>query len=194
MIKRKEWALAEEFTGTELRSKTVGIVALGNTGLSLAKLLQVFGCQVLGYDPYVSAERAQEAGVKLVSLEELCSHSDVISVHAPLTESTYHMLGPELLPKVKKGAWIINCGRAPVVDEDYLVNLLQSGQIAGYVTDVFPTEPPDLSRPLYSLDNVIVTPHIAAMTDVALIKMQVYAAENIKAILLGGKPHNVVNP
>ncbi len=192
-IRRGEWVLAENFTGTELRSKVVGIVGLGNIGRSLVRLLGGFGCRILGFDPYVPADRARAAGVEPVDLDRLCREADVLCLHLPLTPETRHILGGRRLDLLKDGAWIINAARAPVVDEDGLTPILASGRLGGYVTDVFPTEPPDLGRPIYKLPNVMATPHIAAMTVTALSDMQVEAAKNIRAVLTGQSPLNIVN-
>jgi D-3-phosphoglycerate dehydrogenase len=191
-IRRGDWVLAEDFTGLELRGRTVGIVGLGNIGRTLARLLSGLGCRLLGYDPYVSPETAAAVGVDLVGLDEVCRRADVITLHLPLTPETKHVLGGDRLKLLRDGAWVINAARAPVVDEDALVKEL-STRLGGYVTDVFPTEPPDLSRPIYKLKNVFATPHIAAMTVTALNGMQVEAAVNIRTVLSGEPPRNVVN-
>jgi D-3-phosphoglycerate dehydrogenase len=192
-IRRGEWILAEEFTGTELRSRVVGIIGLGNIGRGLARLLSGFGCRVIGYDPYVPPEKSAAAGIEPVALDELCRTADVMTLHIPLTAETRGLIGGERLGLLKPGAWIVNTARAPVVDEDALAGLLASGRLGGYVTDVYPVEPPDLTRPIYRLPNVLATPHIAAMTETALNDMQVEAAKNIRAVLTGHPPLNIVN-
>lgn len=193
-IKDATWTEAELYTGREIKHSVTGVVGLGNIGRRVGSLLHGFGAEVLGYDPMVSAEQAAESGITLLdNLEELCSRADVICSHVPLNQHTHHMIGKSCFDAMHSHVWLINMGRAPVVDEELLVSYLKAGKIAGYYTDVFPVEPPDLQMDLYRLEQVYATPHIAAMTDVAYRDMQVYAARNVKAVLDGQtKPLNIV--
>ena len=192
-MRRGHWEIAEVFTGREIKNSTAGVVGLGNIGRQVAGLLRGFGAEVLGYDPLVDEKEAASFGVELMrDLPALCARVDYMSIHVPLIPQTQGLVGRDCLEALRPHAWLVNAGRAPVVDEDLLLGYLKGGQIAGYMTDVFPTEPADFSRELYSLKNVHMTPHIAAMTDAAYRDMQLYAARNIQAVLTGGRPLNIL--
>jgi D-3-phosphoglycerate dehydrogenase len=147
---------------------------------------------LLGYDPYVEKIFGEAYTLKLVDVDYLCQNSDAICLHAPLTEESFHLIDSNRISLLKKHSIIVNAGRSPVVDEDSLYLALKNQEISTYVTDVFPVEPPDLSKPIYKLDNVIATHHIGAMTETAVVGMQVTAISNIKAVLQGDTPSNFV--
>lgn len=162
------------FIGRQLRDKVLGIIALGKIGSRVAQFCQVLGMKVVAYDPYLDKTRADELQVKLVGLDELLSLADIISIHAPLTKDTYHLLGAEQLKKMKKEAYLINLGRGGIVDEDSLYLALKEGHLAGAAVDVMEEEPPGKSK-LFELGNFLVTPHIGAGT----VEAQDYIAFNI---------------
>lgn len=162
------------FMGRQLKGKVLGIIALGKIGTRVAQFCQVLGMKIIAYDPYLDKTRAAELKVELVSLEELLSQADIISVHAPLTKDTYHLLGTKELKKMKKGAYLINLGRGGIIDEESLYLALKEGHLAGAAVDVMEEEPPGKSK-LFELDNFIVTPHIGAGT----VEAQDYIALNI---------------
>lgn len=167
------------YVGRELKGKTLGIIAIGKIGSRLAKFAQAFEMKVIAYDPYISAEKAQKNNIKLVQLEELFTQADLISIHAPLTKQTYHMISKEQIDKMKDGVYLFNFGRGPIIDEDSLYIGLKSGKIAGVGVDVMEKEPPGKSK-LFEFDNFIVTPHIGAGT----VEAQKYISEEISKKIL----------
>ncbi len=193
-IKAKIWSTPDQFTGIELRGATLGLVGFGNIGRRVAVLAQCFGMTVFAYDPLVSPEIAERTGVTLADLDTVLSSADIVSIHAPLNADTRGLIGPSEISVMKEGSYLVNTARAPIIDEDALFHALVNGHIKAAATDVFPEEPPDLTKPIYHLDNYIATPHIAAMTTSALRDMQVSAASAIAAVLEGNLPRSIVNP
>jgi D-3-phosphoglycerate dehydrogenase len=182
----------KKLLGIELRSKTLGLVGLGNIGREVARLAQVFGMTVLAYDPYVSSRLAEDQGVKLVPLEELLKSSDFLSLHAAATPETHHLLNARTLALARRGVRIVNCARGDLIKEDDLLQALESGQVAAAGLDVFETEPPKSSR-LVTHPNVIATPHIAGATEEAQEIVGIRIAEQVRDYLLLGVPRNAVN-
>ncbi len=181
------------FLGHNVMDKTLGIVGLGRIGSMVARRAQGYKMTLLynkrGPDPKAEAE----LGVKFVSLDELYAQSDFVSLHVPLTDETRHMINKEAFAKMKKGAFLVNTARGPVVDERDLVDALRSGQLGGAGLDVFDNEP-NISPELYDAPNVITTPHIASATWEARNKMGEQAVGQILTVVSGQKPENLVNP
>ncbi|MGB9866795.1 MAG: Ldh family oxidoreductase [Bacillota bacterium] len=182
-VRRGEWN-KHAFVGTELAGKTLGIIALGKIGSRVAKVAQAMGMNVVAHDPYVCAEAAANLGVKLASLDELLSVADVISIHAPLTPSTFHLINREALSKAKRGVLIINTGRGAVVDEEALYEALKAGHVGGFAADVMEVEPPGKHK-LFELPNVVVTPHVGGSTSEAQRRIGMRLVEDIGKVLLG---------
>lgn len=159
------------YMGRQLKGKTLGLIAMGKIGSRVAKLCQGFGMNVIAYDPFLDQKAASELNVELLTLEEVLKKSDIISIHAPLTRTTYHMIGKEELNMMKSEAYIINLGRGGIIDEEELYKVLKEDKIAGAAVDVMEKEPPGLSK-LFGLDNFVATPHIGAGT----IEAQQYIA------------------
>lgn len=146
--------------GSELQGKTVGIIGVGAIGERTAKLCDAFGCKVLGYKRHVNGN--EPSYIEFVSLDELLSRSDIVSLHCPLNDESRHLINRESIAKMKKGAYLINEARGPVVDSEALAEALNSGYLAGAGIDVFEVEPPlDVNHPLLHSKNTIVTPHVA---------------------------------
>ena len=181
-----------KYTGTELYEKTIGIIGLGRIGALITARMQAFGTNVVAYDPYVTAARAQHLGVTLLSLEELLAQSDFITIHMPKTPETTGMISTEQLGMMKPTAFIVNVARGGLIDEDALYAALKSGRIAGAGLDVFVSEPPTGS-PLLALENVIVTPHLGASTDEAQEKAGVSVAKSVRLALGGELVPDAVN-
>jgi D-3-phosphoglycerate dehydrogenase len=157
-MKKGEWP-KKQLKGNELGSCTVGIIGLGRIGRRTAELVKCFGASVIGYDPYV--KEVQGIDVKMVELDELLTSSDMVSLHLPHTDETHHLIGKEELGKMKESAYLVNCARGGVVDEDALYDVLKNQGIRGAALDVFEEEPPkDLK--LMELNNFICTPHLGA--------------------------------
>jgi D-3-phosphoglycerate dehydrogenase len=178
--------------GTELRNKTLGIVGLGNIGTQVALRAQSFEMRTIASDPFVSADYARTFKVSLVSLEELLSQSDFITLHVPLTPATRNLIGPAQLEMLKPTARIINCARGGVVDEAAVAAALQDGSLAGAAFDVFGEEPPSGS-PLLSAPNSVLTPHLGASTIEAQTNVAIDVADQVIAILEGRISKYAVN-
>jgi len=181
-----------KYTGVELYEKTVGIIGLGRIGALITQRLQAFGMNVVAFDPYVTAARAQQLGVTLLSLEEVLETSDFITIHMPRTPETTGMISTDQFALMKPTAFVINVARGGLIDEDALFAALKSGRIAGAGLDVFVNEPPTDS-PLLTLDNVVLTPHLGASTDEAQEKAGVAVAKSVRLALSGELVPDAVN-
>jgi D-3-phosphoglycerate dehydrogenase / 2-oxoglutarate reductase len=181
---------------TELTGRSLGVVGLGNIGRTLISLVQPLKMSVHGYDPQVGTD-ADIPGVKLVgSVDELMRHSDVLSLHAPLTPQTRHMIGRAQLAMMKPGSIIINTARGGLIDTEALIETLKSGQLLGAGLDTFEEEPPPKDSPLWALPNVALSPHVGANTDAAMVRVAELAVEQALDFL-DGLPVDrraVVNP
>jgi len=191
---RGNWNFRYEQRGTDVYGKTLGIIGLGRIGRRVAKRARGFDMRVLVYDPYVNRDSALKVGVELVDLETLLRSSDFITVHVPLTEETRKLLGEREFNLMKPGAFLVNTSRGEVVDEKAIVKALSTGRLAGAGLDVFEREPPDPENPLFKLDNVVVTPHMASHTVESLRRMAIEVAEGVVKVLKGETPTNIVNP
>ncbi|AWB96893.1 phosphoglycerate dehydrogenase [Agromyces badenianii] len=186
-----EWKRSA-YTGVELYEKTVGIIGLGRIGALIATRLQAFGTNVIAYDPYITAARAQQLGVQTVSLDELLEQSDFITIHMPKTPETTGMIGTEQLARMKPTAFVVNVARGGLIDEDALHDALVNRTIAGAAVDVFVSEPPRDS-PLLGLPNIVVTPHLGASTDEAQEKAGISVAKSVRLALAGELVPDAVN-
>ncbi len=180
------------FMGVELFNKTLGIIGCGNIGAIVADRAHGLKMRVISFDPFLSAERAQELGVEKVELEQLLARADFISLHTPLTDQTRNILSAESLAKTKPGVRVINCARGGLIDEAALADALRSGHVAGAALDVFAQEPAE-SNELFDMDNVICTPHLGASTDEAQENVAVQVAEQMADYLLKGAITNAIN-
>jgi D-3-phosphoglycerate dehydrogenase len=178
--------------GVELSGKVLGIIGLGRVGTEVARRAQAFGMRVIASDPFVSAQQAQQVGVRLQSKEELLQHADFVTLHAALTEgngSTSKLIGLRELSLLKPGAYLVNCARGNLIDEQALLVALDEGRLAGVALDVFSQEPPGsdhaMLRQLLSHERVIATPHLGASTVEAQVRVSVEVARNIIAALRG---------
>ena len=180
------------FIGVNIIGKTLGIVGLGRIGSMVARRAKGYNMTVLynKHDPDPEAEK--ELGVTFASLDELLAKSDFVSLHVPLTDETRHMINKETLAKMKKGSFLINTARGPIVDERSLVEALKSGHLAGVALDVFDNEP-NIDPEFLAMPNTITTPHIASATLEARNKMGEQAVEAILDTLEGEKPTAIVN-
>ena len=179
--------------GQGLNGKTVATIGLGNIATEFFRLLAPFDCKRISFDPWKRQEEADLHDVTLVDLDTVMSTADVVVVMAVLTPETKHMINASNLSKMKSNAILVNMSRGPIVDEQALIAALQSGQIAGAGLDVFETEPPAKDNPLFTMENVIVTPHNIAWTDELAYGMGRSAFASITAISKGQIPQFVVN-
>lgn len=183
----------QRFFGTEVYGKTFGIVGAGKIGLVTARRAYAFGMKILAHDPYVSRDNVflAELNAELVSLDELLQRSDVVSSHLPATPATYHILNADAFAKMKPSALFINTSRGEVVDETALFEALRSKQIAGAALDVRETEPP-VTGELEQLPNLLLMPHIAALTHEAQARVTRAICEDVTRVLDGKAPLNAV--
>jgi D-3-phosphoglycerate dehydrogenase len=171
-------------SGHPAGGKTPGVIGLGRIGLAVAQRAQGFGMRVLASDPYVSRELAEHHGVELVSLADVISQSDVVTLHVPLSGETTNLLNRAAIDQLKPGAIVLNVARGGVVDEAALADALRDGRVAGAGVDVFEHEPPSES-PLLAVPNVVLSPHIAASTAEAQVAVGVEVAQRILEVLDG---------
>ncbi|MFV1916933.1 MAG: 2-hydroxyacid dehydrogenase [Patescibacteria group bacterium] len=180
------------FLGVNMVGKTLGIIGLGRIGGKVAMRAKGFNMKVLYTKRTRDEEREKELGAIFADLDTLLGSSDFISIHVPLTEETRHMINKDTIVKMKKGAYLVNTSRGPVVDEHALVDGLRSGQLSGAALDVYDNEP-NINPELVGMENMILTPHIASATWEARDKMGAQAVGAILSTLLGKKPDNLVN-
>ncbi|MGA7157936.1 MAG: phosphoglycerate dehydrogenase, partial [Acidobacteriaceae bacterium] len=178
--------------GSELRNKTLGIIGLGRIGLEVARRAQAFGMNVIGYDPFIAPVIARENHVALLSLDEVLSTSDFLSLHVGLTPQTEGLINEKSIAKMKKGVRIINCARGELIVDDALAAAIQSGHVAGAALDVFRKEPLKDS-PYFGIDNVLLSPHIAGSTDEAQEAIGIQLANQVRDYLKLGVVQNAVN-
>ena len=190
-LKNGKWARSK-YTGAELFEKTLGIVGFGRIGQLVAARMQAFGMNVVAYDPYLQPARAAQLNVRLVDLDELLKISDFITIHLPKTKETANLIGAEALTKVKPSVRIINAARGGVLDEAALYDALKAGKVAGAALDVFATEP-CTDSPLFTLDNVVATPHLGASTDEAQERAGIAVAISVRKALSGELVPDAVN-
>lgn len=182
------WEIRGAKKAFELEGKTVGILGLGAIGRETAKICEGCGMKVAAYDPFLSKEKVEEYGaVYYENYEDLLKISDVVSIHVPLTDETRNMISKKQLAEMKKTALIINCSRGGIINEADLVEALKTGEIAGAGTDVFCNEPPRTDDPLLNCPNLIVSPHSAAQTREAVIKMAQMCVKGCLAVADGKK-------
>jgi phosphoglycerate dehydrogenase-like enzyme len=183
----------EQFFADGLQGATLGVVGLGSTGSRVAELARVFGMHVLCATAHPGRRRSVTANVSFVSLDELLRKADVVSLHAALNPGTVGLIGPGQLAQMRPSSVLVNTARGALIDETALVSALRSGRLAGAALDVTHPEPIAPDAPLLKLDNVLVTPHIAAGTRSARRQAIVGCLQNIRNFL-SGRPENVVNP
>ena len=182
-------------TGHELLEKTIGIVGLGRIGKEVAIRAKAFGMTPVGYDVYWDEAFAKANGVKrMASLDEIFATSDYLSLHTNLTPETRDMINAKSIAKMKKGVIILNCARGEIVNTKDMATALQSGQIAGYGTDVLEQEPPPSDHPLLKLPNCLITPHIASRTFESVVRQATTSVKNLILAMNGEKPIAQVNP
>lgn len=187
-----EWD-RKTFVGVELRAKVLGIIGMGRIGSEVAKRAKVFGMEVIGYDPFLTEDRAEKMGVKLGTVNEIAAQADFITVHTPLTPETRHILGKAQFAIMKKGVRIINCARGGIVDEMALIDAINEGIVAGAAFDVFEAEPPAADHPFLNHPQIIVTPHLGASTVEAQENVAIDVSEEVLHILRSEPFKNAVN-
>lgn len=183
----------DKFIGVEISGKTLGVIGAGKIGQLVVERAIGLKMRVIVYDPYVAEEVIRQMGAEQVEFEQLLAESDFISLHVPLNAETRYLLNAETLQQVKQGSRIINCAMGGLVDEAALADAIRAGQVAGAALDVFAQEPPEKDNPLWSLDEVICTPHLRAATIDAQINVTVQIARQVVDFLKRGVITNALN-
>jgi len=190
-VKDGKWE-KKNFMGVELRNKTLGVIGMGRIGSQVVNRCKAFGMDAMAYDPYLPEEVAKQMGVDLTDLDSVLKNSDFITIHVPLTPETKHSISTEQFEIMKDGAYIVNCARGGIIDEDALYDALVNNKIGGAALDVYEEEPPKDSK-LFELDNIVLTPHIAASTKEAQRDAAIIVADEIIDLAKGKNPRNVLN-
>jgi D-3-phosphoglycerate dehydrogenase len=173
------------YDGLELLGKTLGLVGFGQIGRRVAQLVAPFRMSVLAYHPSRTAEALPDYIRKVGSVEDIFRDADIVSLHCPLTDTTRTLINTDSISRMRNGVHLINTARGELIDEAALVSALKAGRIRGAALDVFATEPPPADHPLFGLDNVIVTTHVAGVSDNSSINMGMDSARNVLAVLNG---------
>ncbi len=191
-MKSGKWE-KKKFQGMELYNRTLGVLGLGNIGRIVALRAKGLGMRVVASDPHITAEQARKIDVELVDLDTLLSRADAVTVHVPRTKETTGLLGREAFSKLRRGALVVNAARGGIVDEEALLEALESGQVGGAGLDVFVEEPPPGDHPLVTHERVICTPHLGASTEQAQLNVSIAVAEQVRDYLVDGVIQNAVN-
>jgi D-3-phosphoglycerate dehydrogenase / 2-oxoglutarate reductase len=189
--KKGDWE-KKKFMGVEITGKTMGVVGFGNIGRQVAERAVGLKMKVLAHDPFLPADAKAPAGIELVKFDDLVTRADFITLHIPLSPETKNLFGAETLKKMKKSAYLINCARGGIVDENALHEVMKGGHLAGAAMDVFEKEPCGM-LPLFELDNVLASPHLGASTKEAQEKVAIELAEVFVDFFKSGKVRNAVN-
>jgi len=195
-VRKGNFGIRYKNLSSDVFGKTLGIIGFGRIGHSLAEVCRVLGMKIIANDDYLSevVKKKYIDQVEFVSLEKLVEESDFISIHIPLTDSTRGTLNYENMKKMKKTSYAVNTSRGGVIDEKDLIKVLEEGLIAGAGLDVFEKEPVENDNPLLKMDNVILTPHTAALTKECTTRMAMAGVERVVSFFKGETPVNVANP
>lgn len=192
-VKDTQWD-RKAFTGVEVYKKTLGVVGLGKIGSHVSTVARAMGMKLLAYDPFISTERAEQLGCRLVEMDLLLREADYVTLHIPKTPETTNLINAEKLATMKPTARIINCARGGIIDEAALAEALSQGTIAGAALDVYAEEPLAENSPLRALDKkIVLTPHLGASTAEAQVNVAIDVAEQIRDVLLGLPARSAVN-
>lgn len=194
LVKKNDWDYKLSRPVSRIQGKTIGFVGFGNIPKMISRKLKPWDLRMLTYDPFVSPEICLEFGVKKVSLDLMLKESDYISLHAPLTPETHHLFNYEKFKSMKQGTIFINTSRGAIVDEQGLLKALEEGWLGSAGLDVLEQEPPVSQNPLFELDNIILSPHMAWHSADSEVDLQRMAAEEVMRVLKGEKPASCLNP
>ena len=183
----------KSYVGVELNGKTLGVIGLGRIGKHAAGIAQGFGMKILAFDPFVSVEQAKEMNMELGTLDDIFGKSDFITIHTPVTDETRGIIGKEAFAKMKDGVRIVNCARGGLVDEDALIEAIESGKVAAAALDVYESEPLPENSPLLGNEKIITTPHLGASTTEAQEGVALTVAEQMRDYLADGTLRGAVN-
>jgi D-3-phosphoglycerate dehydrogenase len=191
-VRDGRWGDYVKFVGTEMAGKTLGIVGMGNIGTRVAIRARAFEMDFMVYDPYIAAAHVTALGGRFTDLETLLAESDFVTIHCPKNDETNGMIGARQLALMKPTAYVINAARGGIVEESALYHALSGGRLAGAALDAMADEPPPPEHPLFTLDNVLLTPHIGGGTEEASARGEWGAAEEVVRVLEGNRPKNPV--
>jgi D-3-phosphoglycerate dehydrogenase len=192
-VRNGKWEMSSVVPIRRLRGSALGLIGFGRIAQQVASKSQAFGMRVMAYDPYISAEVLNRAGVQGMGFEALLASADYISIHVPLGATTHHLFGAAAFRQMKDTAYIINTARGGIIDEPALIKALDAHEIAGAALDVLEIEPPSKSH-LLGRNDVILTPHTSFYSEESLLELQTKAAEEVTRVLQGKPPRNPVNP
>ncbi|MFO7929545.1 MAG: hydroxyacid dehydrogenase [Candidatus Humimicrobiaceae bacterium] len=194
-VRDLNWEIRNNYVPVDISGKTLGLVGFGNIGRAMArKCYNAFNMDIIAYDPFLPEGLEVNFPFKLKgSLDEVFTEADFVSLHIPYTKQNHHLVGKNLLGKMKKGSFLINTSRGGIVEEEALASILKDGGIAGAALDVFENEPPQKDNPLLGIERVILTPHSAALTSESSRRMAMHAVEGVADVLEGRKPRWVFN-
>ena len=188
-----DWGCKDIPPAHRLSDRKLGVIGFGKISRWVCTMMKGFGMETFVYDPYINLDIARELGVKSVTLDELIENADIISVNAPLTKDTFHLIDAEKIAKMKDDVLIVNTSRGPLIDEEALIAALESGKIAGAALDVFENEPFEDESKFRTLDNVILTPHIAWRSHEAMRDLKLEVTGNIIDFFEGKPLKNQLN-
>lgn len=195
-VRNGNFQIRDQVVGQELEGKKLGIVGFGRIGRRLAEICQTgLHMELFFYDPFLGPEAEdQYHAVRVKDIVELARKVDVLSIHSPFTEKTRKLVNRDAIMALGESSILINTSRGPVVDEEALIEALESGALGGAGLDVYSSEPPDLENPLFKMDQVALTPHLASFTDEGRQRMGLMAVNELLCVLRGEKPENIANP
>ncbi len=188
--------IRDRVVGLELKGLDLGVVGFGRIGRRVASICRdALGMSVFAFDPFLPRSAIEAGGATFThSLKELAACVDVLTVHVPLTTDTHHLVDAEVIGAMRPGSILVNASRGPVVDEAALVAALRDGRLGGAGLDVFDPEPPAADHPLFALENVVLTPHLASFTEQGRKRMGLMVAEDVLRVLRGERPLFPANP
>lgn len=194
-VRAGRWSVRDGLLGVDIRGRTLGIVGVGRIGTRVAAVCRhAFAMKVLGCDPHLEPSAIAARGAEPATIDQLLSESDFVTLHAPATKANHHLIDARALARMKRGSFLINHARGGLVDTAAMTDALRNGQLGGAAVDVLEQEPPARDLELVQLDNVIVTPHSAALTDEAMLRMGSDAGDDIMRVLRGERPRACANP
>ena len=195
-IRSGNFHIRDKVVGTELRGKKVGVVGFGHIGQRFAEMCRgALEMQIYAYDPYLEQAKVESWGaIYQDDLMEMAREVDFLSVHSPSTPATRHLINKDVMSALGPNGFLINCSRGQIVDEAALIQALQAGELAGAALDVYDPEPPASDNPLFRMDNVVLTPHLASFTEESRRRMGLMVAEDVLSVLRGEMPLYPVNP
>ncbi len=192
VVGERVWGEARH-TGSELKGKTLGLIGLGRIGVRVGRIADAFGMTVHAHDPALTKAEIRDRGARPMTFAALLAAADFVSLHAPLTPETHHLIGRKAIAGMKRGAFLVNTARGKLVDETALASALRGGRIGGAALDVLDGEPPDPASPIFDAPNIIVTPHMAGSTNECLETIARTAAQDIARVLRGRRARFPVN-